>query len=297
MTPPVIASAGGDTAPRGRPLLLGVLVLVIAVAVGITAATSPDGVIVSSDPGAPRPHVAALLAPVAVLIAVIALCPLRLEHGSARPLAPARLRIETLLLLVIAAAFPALVPLLPLPEDYVLLKGAMFLILAPCAMAAISRFGRAPSLAWDRPRVAVPWMLIPVVIAVLHDAVRSLVAPSDFASYSMEMLIIAAVATAITAGIGEEIFFRRLLQTRLEAVLGRWPGILSSAILFGLMHLPSHGMLQGIGLGTAQVIAVQGTAGVMYGWAWSRYRRLWVPILIHLSVNGTGVVLFLLLGS
>lgn len=103
----------------------------------------------------------------------------------------------------------------------------------------------------------------------------------------------AATATALTASIGEEIFYRYWLQTRLEALLGRWPGILLASLLFGLMHVASHGAGLGWGLTVAVVIAGQGVFGIVAGYLWSRYRRLWLPILLHLSSNGLMVVLYL----
>ena len=108
-------------------------------------------------------------------------------------------------------------------------------------------------------------------------------------------LIIAATATALTASVGEELFFRRWLQTRLEAGLGVWAGIGVTSVLFGLMHLGSHGTGQ-IWLDVAQVIAVQGTFGWFVGVMWWRYRNLTMVILVHLLSNGWGVLVQLARG-
>ena len=287
------------------------LLTVVAAAVLVTGLTQPDGVIISSDPGADRPPLLVVLLPSLLIIAAVALCPPRAlpEESAARvgkPLMqvirPGRLRTELLLLLGIAVAFPALAPLLPLPEDYVLLKAVLLLVLAPALMWLLARRGGA-SLRWQRPTVPLALLLAPVGLAIAMDISRALQRDTAYLTqYPLGMLIVGAVATALTAGIGEEVFYRRLLQTRLEALTGRWPGILVASLIFGLMHLPSHGLLLGggvasaFGLGAAQVIAIQGVTGIAFGWAWSRYRRLWVPILMHLSTNGTAVVLFLLLG-
>src|SRR5699024_2724820 len=107
------------------------------------------------------------------------------------------------------------------------------------------------------------------------------------------LLAVSAVATAITAGFGEELVYRSFLQTRLEALLGPWSGLLLASLLFGLMHTPSHG--EGpLWADAAQVIALQGTSGIALGMMWRRWRRLWVCVLAHVLLNGLGVLLHLI---
>lgn len=100
-------------------------------------------------------------------------------------------------------------------------------------------------------------------------------------------------ATAITAGLGEELLYRRFLQTRLEALIGPWTGVLLASLLFGLMHLPSHGPGP-LWSGALQVIAMQGTTGIALGVIWMRWRRLWPCVLAHVLLNGATVILHLL---
>ncbi|PLC10935.1 hypothetical protein AUQ48_16460 [Kocuria flava] len=102
-------------------------------------------------------------------------------------------------------------------------------------------------------------------------------------------LLTAAVATAITAGVGEELFFRRWLQTRLEVTLGAWAGIGVTSVLFGLMHLGSHGTGEVL-VDIARVIAIQGSFGWFLGVLWWRYRSLTLIITVHLISNGWGVI-------
>jgi membrane protease YdiL (CAAX protease family) len=47
---------------------------------------------------------------------------------------------------------------------------------------------------------------------------------------------LAILLVGVLPGIAEETFFRGLMQTRLASRLGRWPGILITAFLFGLIH-------------------------------------------------------------
>ena len=56
-------------------------------------------------------------------------------------------------------------------------------------------------------------------------------------------------------------FYRVLLQTRLERVLGRWNVIAAGALLFGLFHLPARlvfvwlGTTGSVGWGSVQALA------------------------------------------
>ncbi|SJN37028.1 Abortive infection protein [Micrococcus lylae] len=105
-------------------------------------------------------------------------------------------------------------------------------------------------------------------------------------------MIIGATATAVTAGVGEELFFRLWLQTRLEALLGAPAGIALASTFFGLMHLTSHGS-GNLMLDVAQVVVVQGTFGLFLGILWWRFRNLWFTILAHLITNGWPVLVWL----
>ncbi|MCO1577069.1 CPBP family intramembrane metalloprotease [Crossiella sp. SN42] len=99
-------------------------------------------------------------------------------------------------------------------------------------------------------------------------------------------LVIGVLLVFLTASVGEEVFYRWLLQTRLELLLGRWPAILASALLFALMHLPTRlPVLGDAGYALAAVIAIQGAFGLVAGYLWSRFRNLWAVIALHAGVN------------
>lgn len=97
-------------------------------------------------------------------------------------------------------------------------------------------------------------------------------------------LVIGSLITLLTASVLEEVFYRRWLQTRLEAQFGRWPGILAAALLFAAMHSarvePSEPVL-----GIATIIAVQGMFGLLLGYLWSRFRTMWTVIIVHVVTN------------
>ena len=89
---------------------------------------------------------------------------------------------------------------------------------------------------------------------------------------------IAALATlALAPGLAEEIFFRGLIQTRLVASWGRWPGIVAASAAFGLIHLDP---LQG---------SIALAAGLFLGWTVERFGGVRPSILAH-AVNNSIVV-------
>jgi uncharacterized protein len=99
------------------------------------------------------------------------------------------------------------------------------------------------------------------------------------------LLIVGVSLTFFTANVVEELFYRVALQTRLEATLGRWPGILLTGLLFAFMHLPTHGQLGSALAGLGAITIHQGVFGLFVGYLWSRYRNVWVLIAAHSIVN------------
>ena len=282
-------TTGSTPTDRLIPLVLlgGVFVLSIVV----TMLGNPDGIVVSRDPGVPPTPVLVLLVPALLVGAVTLMLPR--GEGSARATVhhAAAARWETAGLLGLAITFPLLVPLLPLPEDYVLLKAAMFL-LVPCTALALLARRRGPSVALQRPRVSVVVLLVPALLLGVLSSVGPFAPGGSDRWPPLAVLLVGATATAITAGLGEELLFRRFLQTRLEALLGPWTGILLASLLFGLMHVFSHGG-GAVWERAAQVIAMQGTTGIVLGLMWAKWRRIWVCVLAHMLINGLGVVLYL----
>jgi membrane protease YdiL (CAAX protease family) len=97
------------------------------------------------------------------------------------------------------------------------------------------------------------------------------------------------VLTFVTASLAEEIFYRMLLQTRLEALLGRWPAIVATALLFVAMHVHR------IGDGPlAEMIAIMvvwnGGLGLLVGYLWARYRNIWAILALHTTVDSLSML-------
>ncbi|MFC7330144.1 CPBP family intramembrane glutamic endopeptidase [Marinactinospora rubrisoli] len=93
-----------------------------------------------------------------------------------------------------------------------------------------------------------------------------------------------------TAALLEEVFFRALLQTRLERLMGRWPGIVTAAGVYALASLVGTNPYPTWETDLAMAIVVQGVAGVLYGYLWARYRNLWLNFLLHGCVSIVAVI-------
>ncbi|MFK0523681.1 lysostaphin resistance A-like protein [Paenibacillus illinoisensis] len=113
------------------------------------------------------------------------------------------------------------------------------------------------------------------------------------ATDTTELLLLMLIGFMINSVL-EEVFYRVWLQTRLEALLGRWSAILLVSILWSIWHVA----IQGYGqwdIDVAAVIANHGVTGLFLGYLWARYRRVWVIILVHGLINASPHVLLQIL--
>ncbi|WP_345082352.1 type II CAAX endopeptidase family protein [Brachybacterium paraconglomeratum] len=271
--------------------MVAVLSGIFLTAIVVTALRSPQGIVVSADPGYAPIALPLLLVPAVLTVALTLVLPTGRGTGAVIARSRRCATTESSGLIALALSFVLLVPVLPLPEDYVLLKFAIFLVI-PMLVLGARRRRHGSSVEFPRPQVS-PWLLaVPAVVLGLLSSVGPFSPGMPSSWPPLPMLIIAATATAITAGLGEEVLFRRLLQTRLEALVGPWSGILTASLLFGLLHVFSHG--EGpLWATAAQVIALQGTTGIALGVIWNRWRRLWPCVLAHVLLNGFAVLLHL----
>ncbi len=110
----------------------------------------------------------------------------------------------------------------------------------------------------------------------LEDPARGL---TDRATDSLGVTMLILIV-GIGAPIVEEIFYRGLLQRSLQRRFGVWPGILGSALLFGVSHFQ---LLQ---------LPALVLFGIVLGLLAQRTGRLAAPIAAHIVFNMT-TVLFL----
>lgn len=102
----------------------------------------------------------------------------------------------------------------------------------------------------------------------------------------------------IMAGIPEEVVYRGMLQTRLEATWGRIPAILVSVVLFTAWHIPTRfllansvegqaGDLGSVLIGTGAPVAI---VAIIFAFAWDRWRNLPALMAIHSGVDTLPIV-------
>jgi membrane protease YdiL (CAAX protease family) len=256
---------------------------VFAGAYGWLLATGHTAVTASSDPGASATPLVAVVVPVAAAMLLARLVAPRAEVPL--PLADldrTRLRRETLAVLAAVVLFPAAVVAVGNGPWYALLKVAI-LLLVPLAAFRLLRGGGPRSRAVPAP---VTWLApLPAVLAwLLLSQFGPLATPLTQELPGPVLLAVMSLVTALTAGVLEEVVYRGWLQTRLEVLVGRWPAILASSLLFAAMHT-SHLLDGDPALGLATIIAFQGVFGLMQGYLWARYRNIWALIAIHVAVN------------
>jgi membrane protease YdiL (CAAX protease family) len=110
---------------------------------------------------------------------------------------------------------------------------------------------------------------------------------------AMVRAVIGAALPFLMAGIPEEVVYRGMLQTRLEASWGRISAIFVSVVLFTAWHIPTRYMLANSVEGQAGDLGsvLMGTGlpvgivAVIFALAWDRWRNLPALIAIHSGVD------------
>ncbi|MCB9103034.1 MAG: CPBP family intramembrane metalloprotease [Anaerolineales bacterium] len=112
------------------------------------------------------------------------------------------------------------------------------------------------------------------IVEWLLGGIRVVSIPFNLASLDDNLFIL------IFGVVIEEVFFRSLLLSGLVVVLGgrKWPAILISAAVFGLVHINNPG---------ASYVSAFGNAlgGVIYGIAFLGGQNIWLPLGLHFSWN------------
>lgn len=247
--------------------------------------TGHTGIVVSSDAGAPeRPLWIAIVPALAGMALIRLIPPSSAPVPRAGPGDEGAIRRQIWWLAGIAVAFPVAVALAGAQSLlYPVLKVALFL----GGALLVTRLVRAEL----PPAVPARWFW--PVPAILGWGVLAFAVPADLTLYrEMDRVFLAAAMTLtfFTASVLEEYFYRATLQTRLEAVAGRWPAIVATSLLFAAMHLPSHLGNGHAGVAIGGIIAFQGFFGLFTGYLWSRYRRFWAQVVVHGAVNALSLL-------
>lgn len=241
----------------------------------------------SSDEGATPQSLAAAVLPLLAGILIATLVPFR----TPAPVPSRRPDAETWTLTALAVAFPVSIATLPIGYGYPLVKLALFG--GGALLVALIGRRRTPFTPLERPRRwAVLWPVPAITAWALLEYVSPLRQPApDPADYpDLVTLTVIALITLVTASILEELFYRVALQTRLEARLGRVPGLLVTSLLFAGMHLPTHHPFNSPLPDLAAAIAFQGAMGLFVGVLWTRFRSKTAIIAVHAATNALPLI-------
>ena len=91
---------------------------------------------------------------------------------------------------------------------------------------------------------------------------------------------------SLLAGLGEEMFFRGVLQAAFSGWMGVWGGLALASVLFGVLHAitPTYALLATV-------------MGAYLGLLWQRTGNLLTPILTHTLYDFVALVLLLRVGK
>lgn len=143
---------------------------------------------------------------------------------------------------------------------------------------------------WRRWEPAVPvaaWLVLAYASPLAVPA-RGLPGGSDAVPLIATVVIVFAVNSLL-----EEVFYRRWLQTRWEALLGAWPGIVVASLLWAVWHIGIQGG-GSLPIDLASIVASHGVQGMFLGYLWSRYRMMWPILTVHGAMNAAPIVIALL---
>jgi len=128
---------------------------------------------------------------------------------------------------------------------------------------------------------------------VIGTGAKQLLTPEIQARHWVVGTLLCFVWMSVEAGITEEFFFRRLLQSRLAALTGSQASAAClGALAFGLAHAPGFflrgaGADEGLGahpgplLAAAYSVTMQGVVGLVFGVLWARTRSFTLVVALH----------------
>ena len=243
----------------------------------------------SADAEAAAVPLAAVVVPYLVGLVLIRLVPPALPM--LEPGADAAVRRQIPWLAGLALVFPAVALVAP---DW-LYPIAKVLILLCGAWLVLRRFPAPSPARAHRERLPRRWYRLGPLVVILvwgYLFFYSPLAGRDLAGYEdwdKVTLAVVALYTFLTASVLEEIFYRVILQTRLEARWGRWPAITATALLFTAMHVHRYADGSFVDV-TLLILTSNGGLGLFAGYLWSRYRNVWALIVVHGAINALGLL-------
>lgn len=159
------------------------------------------------------------------------------------------------------------------------------------------RILRRRGTAWVLPAPGGPgWApAVPVAAWLVLTYATPWAPPADGLAYAADLatlVLTLAVVFAVNALL-EEVFYRRWLQSRWEALVGPWPAITLASVAWAGWHVGIQGT-RDLPTDLASSIVSHGGNGLFLGYLWSRFCRMWPLLVVHGATNAAGLLLSLL---
>ncbi|SHI60202.1 CAAX protease self-immunity [Nocardiopsis flavescens] len=140
-------------------------------------------------------------------------------------------------------------------------------------------------------KVTEGWRWSGLVPALVTMALLAALVPAPSSPWASPPVVFGVLFSYLLITVSEEVFFRGMVQTRLELMLGRWPGIIGASGLFALFYgavqptislaaLPSDEALYRAGL----ALLTYAPLGLLCGYLWSCFRNTWVNVITRMGL-------------
>ncbi|SDF26337.1 CPBP family intramembrane glutamic endopeptidase [Sporomusa acidovorans] len=178
---------------------------------------------------------------------------------------------------------------------YVLFAKIIFLLVVPLFIYCNRGYHLSSLLQWKfqskEKNVIATVFFLTVGLLINHSYLRRIIDVRDH--INIMMVLISFFIPLLTAAIPEEIFYRVILQTRIEELFGSTIGVVCSSIAFALFHFPSRFILSNDMEGVAgNVLSVMmGTVfpvfivGLIFGLLWSKFKNMYLLIALHAGID------------
>lgn len=256
--------------------------------------TGRTGVRYTADSADTLPLWAPWIGPV-VGILLIRLLPLRPSAGP-RPQPSVSSRRLAFVYVLLAVAFAVVLTVLGAGEPTYTISKLTLLVIIPLGLTRVPAFRAAELIMVPERDLDRRWRHWGAAVVVLGWGAATFLNPwrpprsTSLDGFDVGTLMITVLFVfLINAGV-EELFYRRWLQTNLEASLGPWPAIIVASLCWAIWHISTQGSGDLLG-DLASAVINQGVTGLFLGYLWSRYRLMWPLLVAHGAINALPVLI------
>lgn len=140
-------------------------------------------------------------------------------------------------------------------------------------------------------KVSDPWRWLGLIPAAVSVGMIGYLVTPHIGIPAPSLLLYAMLLAFGVIVVCEEIFFRAIMQSRLEILLGRWGGIWVASVIFAMTYafiqpydavsqLPGGSLVYNTGLSLLTYAA----AGLFYGYLWACFRNTWINVLMRMAM-------------